>query len=55
MDYLRRHGKEVICANRQCASIDDEVEAFLLFLYGLTPGDALIKAGIASGDFWLKK
>jgi transposase len=53
MDHLWRHGKETICANWQYPSIDDEVEAFLLYLYGLTAKEALRKAGILSGDFWL--
>jgi hypothetical protein len=55
MDHLWRHGKENICANRQYSSIDDQVESFLLYLYGLTPREALRKAGILSGDFWLSK
>jgi transposase len=53
MDHLWRHGKENICANWQYPSIDAQVEAFFLYLYGLTPHEALHKAGVLSGDFWL--
>jgi transposase len=53
MDHLWRHGKENICANWQYPTIEDEVEAFLLYLYSLTPTDALHKAGVLSGEFWL--
>lgn len=54
MDHLWRHGKDTICANWQYASIDDEVEHFVLYLYQLTPFEALNKAGILSDDFWLQ-
>jgi len=53
MDHLGRHGKEVVCANRQFGSIDEEVRHFLRYLEGLTPREALTKAGVLSGDFWL--
>jgi DDE superfamily endonuclease len=53
MDHLWRHGKEVICANWQYPTIEDQVEAFFLYLYELTPREALRKAGVLSGEFWL--
>jgi hypothetical protein len=53
VDHLWRHAKEEICANWQYPSIEDEVEAFLVYLYGLTPREALEKAGVLSGNFWL--
>ena len=53
MDHLWRHGKENIYANRQYSSIEDEVESFFLYLYSLTPSEALGKAGVLSGNFWL--
>ncbi len=53
MDHLWRHGKEIICANRQYQTIDDQMEAFFLYLYELTPREALRKAGVLSADFWL--
>jgi hypothetical protein len=36
------------------ASIDDEMEHFVLYLYELTPFEALNKAGILFDDFWLE-
>jgi transposase len=54
MDHLWRHGKEKICANRQYSSIDDQVESFVLYLYSLTPRQALRKAGVLSDNFWLR-
>jgi DDE superfamily endonuclease len=53
MDHLWRHGKEVICANRQYDSIEDQVERFETYLYSLMPAEALRKAGVLSPDFWL--
>jgi len=53
MDHLWRHGKEVICANWQYPTIEDQMEAIFLYLYELTPHEALRKAGLLSGNFWL--
>ena len=53
LDHLWRHGKEVICANWQYPNIEDQVEAFFFYLYELSPRQALRKAGVLSGDFWL--
>jgi hypothetical protein len=53
MDHLWRHGKEVMSATWQYASIDAHVEAFLAYLAGLSGHESLRKAGILSGDFWL--
>lgn len=53
MDHLWRHGKQVICANWQYPTIEEQVEAFFLYLYELSPRDALRKAGVSSGEFWL--
>ena len=36
MDHLWRHGKERICANRQYASIEEQVHHFLHYLEGLS-------------------
>ncbi|HTU16675.1 MAG TPA: hypothetical protein VMG10_01325 [Gemmataceae bacterium] len=52
MDHLWRHGKEVMSANHQYASIDSQVEQFIDYLSGLSPYEALTKAGIYSNDFW---
>jgi len=53
MDHLWRHGKQVVCANRQYESIEEQVQRFLHYLEGLTPEEALRKAGVLSADFWL--
>jgi len=54
MDHLWRHGKEVLSANHQYASIDTQVDWFIAYLDGLSAYEALTKAGIFSKDFWLK-
>lgn len=48
-------GKDVICADHQYESIDEEVERFIAYLSGLTNRDALQRAGVFSEDFWLKR
>ncbi len=53
MDHLWRHGKEVICANWQYPTIEDQLEAFFLYLYELSPRETLNKAGVLSGNSWL--
>ena len=54
MDHLWGHGKDHVCANRQYAGIDEEVDRFVGFLGGLSNREALRQAGILSEDFWLK-
>jgi hypothetical protein len=54
MDHLWRHGKAVMSANHQYDSIDAQVDRFIAYLAGLSPHDALHKAGVLSPDFWLK-
>jgi transposase len=54
MDHLWRHGKAVMSANHQEASIDVQVERFIGYLGGLSANEALRKAGIFSEDFWLR-
>ena len=54
MDHLWRHGKEVMLANYQHASIDTQAERFLGYLADLPAGEALRKAGVLSGNFWLR-
>lgn len=53
MDHLWRHGKAVMSANHQYDSIDVQVERFIDFLRGLSPQEALRKAGVLSPTFWL--
>ena len=54
MDHLWRHGKAVMSANHQYASIDTQVERFIGYLSGLSRYEALKKAGIFSKGSWLK-
>jgi transposase len=53
MDRLWRWGKEKICANKQYLSIDYQAQFFIDYLLNLSPQEALKKAGILSGNFWL--
>jgi len=53
MDHFWRQGKEKISSNHQYESIDEHVERFIGFLDGLSNHEALLKAGILSGNFWL--
>jgi transposase len=53
MDRLWRWGKDKICANKQHSSIDYQAEFFIEYLTALSPQEALRKAGILSGRFWL--
>ena len=54
MDHLWRHGKAVMSANHQYASIEEQVERFIGYLDGLSTNEALTKAGVYSKDFWLR-
>lgn len=53
MDRLWRWGKEKICANKQHTCIDQQAKRFIEYLLGLPAQEALRKAGILSGNFWL--
>ena len=53
MDRLWKWGKDKICANKQYLSIDYQADRFIEYLLGLSPQEALRKAGILSGRFWL--
>jgi hypothetical protein len=53
MDRLWRWGKEKICANKQYLSIDYQAAFFIDYLLSLSPQEALRKAGLLSGNFWL--
>jgi transposase len=51
-DHLWRHGTEDKCANHQYRSIEEQVRAFMEYLYGLGPTEALLRAGAFSDDSW---
>lgn len=53
MDHLWRHSKGGVLANRQYASIEELAEQTRNDLQGLSPQQALRKAGLQSEDFWL--
>ena len=53
MDRLWKWGKDKICANKQYLSIDYQAERFTEYLMGRSPQEALRKAGMLSGRFWL--
>jgi hypothetical protein len=54
MDTLWGQGKDVISANKQYATIEDQVDRFIQHLESLSPWEALHTAGVFSMKFWLK-
>ena len=53
MDTLWGQGKDVIAANKQYATIDEQVDRFLS-LDSLSGREALHTSGVLSDDFWLR-
>jgi hypothetical protein len=54
MEALWGQGKDVISANKQYATIEEQVDRFLDYLGGLTNQEALHTSGLLSNGFWLK-
>jgi hypothetical protein len=54
MDQLWKELKRLIAANRQFRTIDQDADYAERWLLGLTPRQALRKAGVLSDRFWLK-
>jgi len=54
MDTLWGQGKDVISADRQYATIDEQVSRFVTYLESLSAREALHTAGVYSKGFWLK-
>lgn len=54
-DHLWRELKGRIVANRQFRSLDQEAQDAESWFLDLSPGQARRKAGILSGNFWLKE
>lgn len=54
MDHLWGHAKEEVSANLQYGTIEQHVACFLAYIEGLSPREALRKAGVLSENFWLK-
>jgi hypothetical protein len=55
MDTLWGQAKDVICADKQYATIDEQVERFLEYLHSLPPRIALETAGVFAKDYWLRR
>ena len=55
MDTLWGQAKDVISGDKQYATIDEQVERFLAYLWSLSDEEALHTAGILSGHFWLRR
>lgn len=53
MDHLWRHLKGQLAANRQFASVDELADRAEQWVLGLSPREALRKAGVLSKNFWL--
>jgi hypothetical protein len=54
MDTLWGQCKDVISADKQYATIEEQVERFLSHLRGLSNREALHTAGVLSNKFWLR-
>lgn len=54
MDTLWGQGKDVISADKQYATIDEQVDRFVAYLGSLSAWEALHTAGVYSKDFWLR-
>jgi hypothetical protein len=55
MDTLWGQGKDIVSANKQYATIDDQVERFISYLSNLSDSEALETAGVCSENFWLRR
>jgi transposase len=55
LETLWGQAKDVISANKQYASIDEQVERFIGHLSRLSNTEALDTAGVHSGGFWLQR
>ena len=54
METLWGQGKDVVSANKQYATIEEQVGRFLDHLLSLSNQEALHTSGVLSDDFWLK-
>lgn len=54
MDHLWGDAKDAISADKQYATIDDQVFRFLRYMTTLSPWAALHKAAVLSPKFWLR-
>jgi hypothetical protein len=54
IETLWGQGKDVLSANHQYATIDEQVHRFLNHLQGLSNQEALHTSGVLSKNFWLR-
>jgi hypothetical protein len=54
MDTLWGQGKDVISANKQYDTLEEQVTRFVDHVTGLSNEDALHTSGVLSDDFWLR-
>jgi len=53
IDTLWGQAKDLVSANKQYASVDEQVERFLAYLSNFSNRQALVAAGVCAPDFWL--
>jgi hypothetical protein len=53
LDTLWGQAKDVVSANKQYATIEEQVDRFLEYLRGLSNAEALHTSGVLSKEFWL--
>lgn len=55
MDTLWGQDKDVVSTNKQYASIDEQVDLFISYLYSLSNKEASQTSGVLSKRFWLNR
>ena len=55
MDTLWGQGKDIISADKQYPTIDEQVDRFLRHLWSLSNREALHTSGVLSKKFWLRQ
>jgi DDE superfamily endonuclease len=54
IETLWGQGKDVVSANKQYGTIDEQVDRFIDYVAGLSGPEALHTSGVLSDDFWLR-
>jgi hypothetical protein len=55
MDTLWGQAKDAICVNTQYVDIDEQADAFIVHVSGLSNREALQPSGVLSKHFWLRR
>lgn len=55
METLWRQAKDAVCVNTQYVTIDQQADAFIAHVSGLSNREALHTSGVLSEHFWLKR